>query len=130
MFKRLFSISLLAFAFLFVAGSAQAQLNFYNGSPCAIQVKAAAYFGGNPCLAPTCASAVINVPPGGFAIIPVAPCAIAITPIPSYRAVKFGMVGGISANADVCGINPVNFIDCQGNPRVLNIVAPNFAGIF
>jgi hypothetical protein len=129
MFKKLFSISLLAFAFLFIAGSAQAQLNFYNGSPCAIQVKAAAYFGGNPCLAPSCASAVVNVPPGGFATIPVPPC-LGVSPIPSYRAVKFAMFPGITAAADVCGANPVNFIDCQGNPRILNIVSPSFAGIF
>lgn len=130
MFKRLLSLTVLALAFVLIGSSVQAQLNFYNGTPCAVQVKAAAHFGGNPCLAPSCASGVVNVPPGTSATIPVSPCALGTTPSPSYRAVKFAMIGGINAQADVCGPNPVNFVDCQNNARVLNILSPTFAAIY
>jgi hypothetical protein len=115
---------------MFLAGSASAQLNFYNGSTCFVQVKAAAEQNATPCLGPTCSSGVIGVAPGGFAVIPVGPCLTTVAGL-GYRAVKFSMFGGPSVGADKCtGPNPAFFLDCAGTPRQLNILSPTFAGIF
>jgi hypothetical protein len=130
MSKKLFSLSLLFGAFMFLATAASAQLNFFNGSACTVQVKAAAEQNATPCLGPTCSSGVVTVAPGGFATLPIGACLTTSAGL-GYQAVKFAMTGGISAFADKCvGPNPAFFLDCSGTPRQLRIVSPNFAGIF
>lgn len=130
MFKKLLPYTLLLGAFMFVAGSISAQLNFYNGSNCVIQVKAEAEQNSTPCMGPTCTTSTVTIGPGGFATLPVGPCLTTSAGL-GYRAVKFAMVGGISTAADKCvGPNPSFFIDCAGAPRQLRIQSATFAGIF
>lgn len=130
MSKKLFSLSILFGAFMFLATAASAQLNFFNGSGCVVTVKAVAEQNATPCLGPTCSSGVVTIAPGGFATLPVGPC-LTTTAGLGYRAVKFSMFGGPTVAADKCtGPNPAFFVDCTFTARQLRILSPNFAGIF
>lgn len=126
MSKKLFSLSLLFGAFMFLASSASAQLNFFNGSTCFISVQATAEQNATPCLGPTCAAAPVIIGPGGFATI-TAPCVTTVLGL-GYRSVKVTVFGGSMGGADKCtGPNPNIFRDCTGTPRTLFIASPNFA---
>jgi hypothetical protein len=130
MFKRILPIFILFAGLTFLASNVQAQLNFFNGSVCTIQVKAAAEQNATPCAGPLCSSGTITIAPGASAVLPVPPCLTTTLGL-GYRAVKFQMVGGINGVADKCtGPNPFTFVDCQNNLRQLTIFTPNFAAIF
>lgn len=131
MFKKYFSTTLILGALIFLAGSASAQLQFFNGSSCTINVKAAAENVNFPCSNNTCGDGTtVTIAPGTSAVIPVGPCFFPVSQ-QGYRATKFEMTGGITAYVDKClGPNPAFFVDCQGNPRQLQIFNPTFAAIF
>ncbi len=130
MYQKYFSLSLLAFAFLFIAGSVQAQMAFYNSSSCFITVEVTVEQNSTPCSGLTCTAPAVNIPPGGTASIP-APACLTTPAGLGYRSVKVTMFGVPTIAADRCfGPNPVSFRDCSGTLKQLYIVSPSDAGIF
>ena len=128
--KKILPLAFLLTAFFFLSNTVSAQLNFFNGTPCGIKVKASSTTNPNACIGPYCATTTYYIAPGQFFAIPVGPnCLISPTP-PNFRATKFYMQGGATGSVDLC-TNPVQLLtDCQGNPRTFQIFPGNFAAIY
>lgn len=129
MSRKLFSLAILFGAFMFMASAASAQLNFFNGSGCFVQIDVTAEQNATPCSGALCAANPVVVPPGGSATIN-PPCLTTPAGL-GYRSIKVTVFGGPQVGVDKCsGPNPAFFLDCNGVARQLVISSNTFAAIF
>ena len=125
-------LALLAF-FMFAAPKAEAQLNFYNGTPCPVQVFVAFSFSASPCSGPICQSNW-SVAPTGFSVIPAISSSPCLQPFPpvgaNYVRLLVRTLPGVTAGVSACGSPVTTTTDCSFAPRTVQVFGFNFAAIY
>ena len=128
--KKFIFASVLGFIMLFAANSANAQLNFFNNTPCWVRVMGAYGNNPNPCvMGPSCVSPWISVAPFGVGVLPAGNCPLPPAPTSNYFRIQINFGGGFFG-ASMCPNNPVPVVDCQNFPRTLQMFSFNTAAVF
>ena len=128
--KKFIFASVFGFLMLFAANSANAQLNFFNNTPCWVRVMGGYANNPNPCMmGPYCASPWIAVAPFSAGVLPAGNCPFPPTPNSNYYRIQITF-GGAFFGASMCPNAPVPVIDCQNAPRTLQMFSFNSAAVF
>lgn len=130
--KHLFKSFFIIVVLVFSAQVSKAQLTFVNNSGCDVKLFGVFTYSNNPCQqGPYCTTQTILAPANTVTTLPGGPC---LSPVPPVTA-SFIRIGVYTQNGQFlatgsCGAAPVNFIDCLGIPRTLQMFSPTFAAIF
>lgn len=128
--KKLLFGTLFTLLILGSATSAKAQLNFWNGTPCAVKIFGVYTYSNNPCnIGPWCTSPTIMVNPFSMGTLPAGPCPF-IFGTANYVKMAIDFGGGLMYGIDNCGSGPVPGLDCQGNARTMQMFSFNNAAVF
>lgn len=130
--KKHLIVTLLLGIVFFGAQVTKAQLTFWNGSGCDVKLFGVFTYNNNPCQqGPYCTTQTILAPANQTTVLPGGPC---LSPVPPVTAsfIRIGVYTqtGLFLATGSCGAAPVNYIDCQGFPRTLQMFSPTFAAIF